>query len=123
LPLKHSKQQVAELFGVPVTRLDEARNGSRPRRPKPKPETLAELDRLFKTVRNAAGAMRWRGDDYQYDELSAIDRQIAKFRAEHPDVQDWRTLGGLPAILEHAVDALAYLVETIVTNDQPGYAR
>jgi hypothetical protein len=65
--------------------------------------------------------MRWRGSDYQHDELLAIDRQIAKFMAAHPDVQDWRALSGLPEILEHAVDALAFLVETIVSNDHVGY--
>jgi hypothetical protein len=53
--------------------------------------------------------------------LQDIDRRIAKFLAAHPDVQDWRALGGLPAILEHAVDALAALVETIVSNDRIGY--
>ena len=119
--IKPNKQLLSRECGVSVGRINTALNGSRPRRQKPSAETLAELDTLFKTVRNTAGAMRWRGDGYQHDELLAIDRQIAKFLAAHPDVQDWRAVGGLPAMLEHAFDALAFLVETIVINDQPGY--
>jgi hypothetical protein len=120
-PVKASKQLVALLCATTIPRIDIALNGSRPRRPKPSRKTLAELDTLFKVVRNAAGAMRWRGEDYQRDELLLIDRQISKFLVAHPDVQDWRSLGGSAAQLEHAVDALAFLVETIVVNDLRGY--
>jgi hypothetical protein len=120
--IKPNKQLLSRECGVSVGRINVALNGSKPRRPKPSPKTLAELDTLFKTVRNAASAMRWRGIDYQHDELQAIDRQISKFLAAHPDVVvDWRTFGGLPVILEHAVDALAFLVETIAANDRVGY--
>jgi hypothetical protein len=119
--IKPNKQLLSRECGVSVGRINVALNGSRPRRPKPSPETLAALKELWQGVYNLAGDIKWRSAKYERERIIEFDRYLNKWMADHPDFQNWNALGPLPGLLTFATDALWVLVDKIAENDRLGY--
>jgi hypothetical protein len=114
VPIKHSRQQVAEIFGVSVHRLDQARNGSKARRPKPSPQTLDDLGYLMRHAESVVNSAGWWNDSYRERELATLSWAFSEWGGKHPDFQEWEALGKWPATLAMAVKALGAIVATIV---------
>jgi hypothetical protein len=113
--IKASKQLVANIYGVSVAGIDRALNGSRRRRSKIAPKTLADLNDLWQEVFYLAG-VKYQSADHQREHFIAFERFIAKWWIDHPEVRDLAAIGSADALHAIAVRGLAALIEAIVGN-------
>jgi hypothetical protein len=90
---------------VSVARINTALNGSRPRRLKPSAKTLADLGRLLQEAETVLNSTAWLNDTYRERELACLDRRFGEFNVAHPDLEQWQSLGELPALLADAFNA------------------
>jgi hypothetical protein len=106
-PVLLTDGQVAVLGGSTSQRIAKARNGAKPKRPKPSRKTLDDLGYLMAWVEDVTNAACWWNDDYRNRELGFLARAFCEWAAQHPDFQ-W------PATLAKTVNALGAVICTIV---------